>query len=74
MAVFFRNRRIALYIGTGLTRMKESHNDWFHYGSDTVMGCALGLAIAGKLGARSGHATYMDGLVKNGGDGARNNL
>ena len=68
MAVFFTNNRIATYIRTGLTRMDESHNDWFHYGQNHVMGCALGLAIAGKLGTVVGHSTYMEGLIKNQGN------
>ena len=67
MPVFFKNKRIAAYIRTGLTRMEESKNDWFHSGSK-VMGCALGLAVAGKLGTRIGHACYIDALVKHKGD------
>ena len=68
MPVFFRNKRIALYIRTGLTRIKESRRNWFFYGSEGFMGCALGLAIAGKLGTNVGHKTFLDGLIANGND------
>ncbi len=68
MPVFYKNDRIALYIRTGLTRMEESRNDWFHYGEHAATGCALGLAIAGKCGAVVGYANFMDGLIKNKGD------
>ncbi len=68
MAVLYKNNRIASYIRTGLTRMEESRDDWFHYGEHAVMGCALGLAIAGKLGTIAGHSEYMDGLIRNKGD------
>jgi hypothetical protein len=47
--------------------MKESHNDWFHRGSE-FSGCALGLAIAGKLGTDAGYAAYLKDLIKNEGN------
>lgn len=69
MPVFFKNKRIASYIRTGLSfQVKESQQDWFCRTDTEYLACALGLAIAGKLGLFIGHQTYMQGLVKNGGD------
>lgn len=61
MPVSFKNNRIASYIRVGLTRMKESKNDWFRSDFETK-GCALGLAIAGRCGTVAGHRLFTEGL------------
>jgi len=73
MAVFFRNKRIASYIRTGLTlNAEESESHWLEF-SDAkddygYKACALGLAITGKLGLWKGHRTFVENSIKNYGD------
>ena len=68
MPVFFKNNRIAAYIRTGLYRAKESQADWLCNDNGKFLACALGLAVAGKLGSFNGHSAYIEGLIKNKGN------
>lgn len=68
MSVFFRNKRIATYIRTGLTRVEESKADWLCNDTGKFLACALGLAIVGKYGSFNAHGLYMKGLIKHQGN------
>lgn len=69
MAVFFKNDRIAGYIRAGIRfRVNETTKCWLDYDGDIYHACALGLAIAGKLGVWRGHQTFLTKLAANEGD------
>jgi hypothetical protein len=57
-------KHIAALIRKGHTRVIESPDDWLHIEGQTNIGCALGMAIAGKYGAEAAHEAMLDGLVK----------
>ncbi len=68
MPIFFKNKRIAGYIRTGLTMdIDETQATWLHKDS-TYAACALGMAIVGKLGLWKGHVIFIETLLRNGGD------
>jgi hypothetical protein len=69
MPVFYKNKRIAGYIRTGLGfDVEETQSCWLEYNNDKYNACALGFAIIGKLGVWRGYQTFFTSLVENGGD------
>jgi hypothetical protein len=69
MPIFFKNKRIAGYIRTGLTMdVDETQTTWLHQKDSRYAACALGMAIVGKLGLWKGHLIFIETLLRNGGD------
>ncbi len=69
MPVFFKNKRIAGYIRTGLALdVEETQATWLHQKDSKYTACALGMAIIGKLGLWKGHVIFIETLLASGGD------
>ena len=70
MAVFFKNKRIAELIRTGLEMdVDESTSYWL--GRDEngqCYACALGLAMIGQMGIFRANVAFVEALLKNGDD------
>ncbi len=70
MAVFFRNKRIAALIRTGLEMdVTESTEYWIGRGAnDTCFACAVGMAMIGKMGVFRANVAFVERLCDNHGD------
>ncbi len=69
MAVFFKNKRIAEYIRTGLSfDVDESAKYWIGRSDDICYACAVGMAIIGKMGVFRVNTAFIEKLRDNHGD------
>jgi hypothetical protein len=70
MEVFFRNKRIAQLIRTGLKMdVSESTRYWIGQGTkDTFFACAVGMAMIGKMGFYRARFAFNERLHDNHGD------
>ena len=69
MPVFFKNKRIAKLIRTGLTMdVNESPTFWIGRVNDTCYACAIGMAMIGKMGVFRANAAFVERLRDNHGD------
>lgn len=69
MPTFFKNKRIAELIRTGLTMdVNESTKYWLGRDNDNCFACAVGMAMIGKMGVFRANVAFIETLQKNGGD------
>ena len=69
MVVFFRNKRIAELIRTGLTMdVNESPTFWIGRVNDTCYACAIGMAMIGEMGVFRANVAFVERLRDNHGD------
>lgn len=69
MPVFYKNKRIAELIRTGLTMdVKESPTLWIGRAGDICYACAIGMAMIGKMGVFRANVAFIEKLRDNHGD------
>ncbi len=69
MPVFYKNKRIAALIRTGLTMdAQESTRYWIGRDGDTCYACAIGMAMIGKMGVFRANVAFVERLRENHGD------
>lgn len=72
MPVFYKNKRIADLIRTGLQMdVTESPTFWIGRAGDTCYACAIGMAMIGKMGVFGANVAFVERLRDNHGDEIR---